>query len=88
MLRFVIYVEIKQKIPSITYIFETNDEQKMLINVLEQIDCQNVNLEKKSLHISEYRFRYNDMFSSEEERYTMISEYISFVLLIYIFYYF
>ena len=47
MLRLVIDVETKQKIPSITYIFETNDEQKMLINVLEQIDCQNVNLEKK-----------------------------------------
>ena len=46
MLRLVIDVETKQKIPSITYIFETNDEQKMLINVLEQIDCQNVNLNK------------------------------------------
>ena len=62
MLRLVIDVETKQKIPSITYIFETNDEQKMLINVLEQIDCQNL-IEKKSVYISEYRFRYNGMSS-------------------------
>ena len=46
MLRLVIDVETKQKIPSITYIFETNDEQKMLINVLEQIDCQNLIFKK------------------------------------------